>query len=434
MRRSLTFCLSPSQCIILFQFKACLSETVDATASSLTLDDSIDQSTSTVQNQETVIANSTGNLSADPTSYYVASPNELIDNETNSSPIVISNNVSTNRLLQQGKPNTTFENRIVETINDAPATGTDRNKQISMYTDQIGDLFNYAASSTSPDQFSGQPVSTSTLSSTTARSANNKNHYEFLNSNSLPLPPIREQAFGQATFNGNQPFNGSPQPFNGNQPSFNGNSPPFNNQQAFNQPGFNQAASYNQQGASFNQQSFGPNPASKLLPPIDDMIEFRLNGSTPFSKFISDKTTSSTNSPISSTTPNSPSSSPLSSQPNLMTPAPATMERSAGAMLAESAGDSMPELYNAPLSSFASTLQQVSQAKNKQSNSDKSLHLNTNIIPKSISDSPANQTGPSSEHPASPAPTGENRYRWVNNYTNRNKLPPYPPKQPNIPG
>lgn len=342
-----------------------------------------------------MIANSTGNGN-EPTSYYVASPNELVEtNET----IVISNNVSTNRLLQQGKPNTTFENRIVETINESPAVG-DRNKQISMYTDQIGDLsvFNYAASSASPDAFSGQPVSTSTLSSTTARSAANKIHYDFLNSNNLPLPPIREQAsaFGSSS---NQPL--------------------------------------------FSQQSpFGPNPASKLLPPIDDLIEFRLNGSTPFSKFnkFTDKTTSSTNSPISSsssTTPNSPPSS-QQQQLNQMTPTPATMERSAGAasMLAsgESAIDSMPELYNAPLSSFASTLQQVNQqanqqAKLKQSN-DKSLHLNTNTIPKNgpISETPANQT----EHPT--APNGENRYRWVSNYNSRNKLPPYPPKQPAVPG
>lgn len=422
---------------------------MDATASSLTLDDSIDQSTSTVQNanQETVIANSTGNLLNDPTSYYVSAPNELIDNETNSSPIVISNNVSTNRLLQQGKPNTTFESRIVETINDSPSTDrNDRNKQINMYTDQINGgagsemaMFNYAASSPGPDQYSSQPpVSTSTLSSTTARSSN-KNHYEFLNTNSLPLPPIREQAsaFSQ------------PSPFGGNPPL----SASFNSQQpasAFSQQA---ASTFNQQAASFAQQSaFAQNSqaTNKILPPIDDLIEFRLNGSTPFSKFIAEKAMSSTpsSSPTSaaSTTPNSP---PVSQ----MTPTPSTLtlERSAGAAASALAGnsgessigvDAMPELYNAPLSSFASTLQQVNQQKHKQSNGDKNLHLNANIIPKNMPSShtdasPANQT--SIDHPVNAAgspsgQTGENRYRWVNNYTNRNKLPPYPPKQPNIPG
>lgn len=425
---------------------------MEATASSLTLDDSIDQSTSTVQNanQETVIANSTGNLLNDPTSYYVAAPNELIDNETNSSPIVFSNNVSTNRLLQQGKPNTTFESRIVETINESPSGDrNDRNKQINMYTDQINggtggemSVFNYAASSPGPpDQFSSQPISTSTLSSTTARASNkNKNHYEFLNTNSLPLPPIREQAspFSQPSYNGNQPsFNGNPQQ------SFGGSPQSFNGQQS--------ASAFKQQAASFNQQqsSFVQNAASKLLPPIDDLIEFRLNGSTPFSNFIADKATSLSSTPVSSpsTTPNSP----LSSQ---MTPTPSTIthERSAGAAasaLAAAAGgsgesisaDSMPELYNAPLSSFASTLQQVNQQKHKSSNGDKNLHLNSNIIPKNMPSShsdgslpPTNQT--SLDHPTNPvgSQSGENRYRWVNNYTNRNKLPPYPPKQPNIPG
>lgn len=126
-----------------------------------------------------------------------------------------------------------------------------------------------------------------------------------------------------------------------------------------------------------------------------------------------------------------------------MTPTPATMERSAGAasMLASGESDSMPELYNAPLSSFASSLQQVNQAKHKSPNSvDKNLHLNTNTIPKNVGESPANQSRPDQAEYAAGSPAGssasngENRYRWVNNYTNRNKLPPYPPKQPNIPG
>lgn len=348
-----------------------------------------------MRNQETVIANSTGNLlnSNDQTTYYVSSPNELIDNETNSNPIVISNNVSVNK-HQQVKPNSTQINHIMDAMmSEGLSTDqTDRNRQSdSSYLNNAMNnenmMYNYASTSAGSDH----NPSTSTLSSVTTKS--NKNQYEFL---SVPITAT----------NNNQLT------------SFNQVQNQLQNQQLQNQKIQNQQIA-NLVSSKLNNQ----------INQMDDLIEFKLNGSST-NKYY-DKTMNS----LSTSAPNL-STPTLNNNQITQTPSTTNSERSAGTPVLVSSEspimniDSMPELY-APLSSFANTLQQVNQQSKHKSVIDK--HLNT--IPKNM---PINQatllSNQSSTEQNQPSINSENRLRWINNYNTRNKSPFYPPKVPAQPG
>lgn len=317
----------------------CRSESIEATASSLNLDDSIDQSTSTVQNSNQESANATGDQ---PTNAYYMSPSELlIDNETNSNPIVISNNVSTNK-LQQIKPNSSFENRIVETLSNNE------------------NVFSYVSSPSTNGNFQIFQNLPSPISNTTTAVKSNKNlptntQYEYLN-------------LGNASPN----------------------------------------------------KISAPNKVT----PIDDLIEFRLNGSTTFSKFF-DKATSNSNS--NQLTMSTPSSNQIN---NHITQTPSTTTTTVSipsvsiSGLANDPTDSMPELY-APLSSLSSFANSIAQQQKHKLNLAATTTTSKNMP---LNNSLSNQSAP--EHHAPSTTNSENRLRWINNY-NRNKMPAYPPKQPN---
>lgn len=315
-----------------------------------------------------MIANSTGNLiSTNDQTYYVSSPNELIDNETNSNPIVISNNVSTHKQQSLKLNQTHFDSRLAE-INEQL---NERNKHQHMYNDLSVNneyVFNYVSPSSNSNPSSniesGVSTSPSTLSSssttvTSSTTKSNKNQYEYLQNNSP-----------------NQ----------------------------------------------FNSQL--PKNLNSHLAPIDDLIEFRLNGSTPFKQFMD---RASTSSPMSLSNNLPTLSTPISNQATQTPSTSSITERTSEASLNSEPINSMPELYSSvgsSLSSFANTIQ-----KNKLN--DKNLHA-MNTMPKNM---PINNST-SESFINSNAINSENRLRWINNnFNHRNKLPPYfPPKQPVVPG
>ena len=160
------------------------------------------------------------------------------------------------------------------------------------------------------------------------------------------------------------------------------------------------------------------NKLSSASQPIDDLIEFRLNGSTPFSKFLDKATSQST------------LSTPLIGQQQQITQTPSTVGTSTTTTSESSLnGDnSMPELY-APIASFANSIVQQQKHLHHKLNA-----AATQTTPKNMplnNGSSSNQSAP--EHYSSSNSNSENRLRWINH--NRSKLPPYPPpKQPAILG